>query len=285
MVENEKAARAAIAERKKRSTNSPRYRTKQSRVKERLARQTSVSPGGKLHKKQPTSDDARNGHGRHRDETSSDDSDEDAVDHFAKRVSSNNKSSSSSSSSDGEEDKEEDDEEAPSQEDKEEDDDEPKEDQEPEPECRICREECPAASMISPCACRGSIRYVHPRCLHAWRHSDHRRTLRCSVCGLQYIYIRVPSQLEMLSIMLRSATVGQLVTLAKGAWHHVARRDCDHLCCAVVRLFHLAALLVVSLLQARLFGVIFVQAVQLVVQVDVTLDQMILPEVVAGLTR
>jgi len=246
MVENEKAARAAIAERKKRSTNSPRYRTKQSRVKERLARQTSVSPGGKLHKKQPTSDD-------------------DAVDHFAKRVSSNNKSSSSSSSSDGEED-----------------DDEPKEDQEPEPECRICREECPAASMISPCACRGSIRYVHPRCLHAWRHSDHRRTLRCSVCGLQYIYIRVPSQLEMLSIMLRSATVGQLVTLAKSA---VACRDCDHLCCLVVRLFHLAALLVVSLLQARLFSVVFVQAVQLVVQVDVTLDQMILPEVVAGLTR
>jgi hypothetical protein len=38
-----------------------------------------------------------------------------------------------------------------------------------EPECRICRTGSDEnAHLISPCACKGSIQYVHPQCIVKW---------------------------------------------------------------------------------------------------------------------
>ncbi|KAI7901199.1 uncharacterized protein BX663DRAFT_115545 [Cokeromyces recurvatus] len=35
--------------------------------------------------------------------------------------------------------------------------------------CKICLESDPINSLISPCQCKGSIKYVHPHCMARWR--------------------------------------------------------------------------------------------------------------------
>ncbi|KAI8371002.1 hypothetical protein BD560DRAFT_112353 [Blakeslea trispora] len=35
--------------------------------------------------------------------------------------------------------------------------------------CKICLEKDHVHSLISPCRCRGSIKYVHPHCMAGWR--------------------------------------------------------------------------------------------------------------------
>ena len=36
-------------------------------------------------------------------------------------------------------------------------------------ECRICLEEDEKLNMISPCLCRGHMKYIHRDCLNQWR--------------------------------------------------------------------------------------------------------------------
>ncbi|VDM37339.1 unnamed protein product [Toxocara canis] len=50
--------------------------------------------------------------------------------------------------------------------------------------CRICLEEDNDANMISPCSCRGSLQYVHARCLQHW--FDVMHTKRCQICKTDY---------------------------------------------------------------------------------------------------
>ena len=56
-------------------------------------------------------------------------------------------------------------------------------------ECRFCKEGPEAGTLISPCACKGSIALVHAHCLQAW--FNHKRAspdapLSCEVCGQQF---------------------------------------------------------------------------------------------------
>ncbi|KDN49285.1 hypothetical protein RSAG8_01987, partial [Rhizoctonia solani AG-8 WAC10335] len=76
--------------------------------------------------------------------------------------------------------------------------------QEPEPEtkspeekqCRIClagaEEETELGRLISPCLCRGSIRYVHVNCLKQWRTMSQSRGAfwSCPQCGFKYALAR-----------------------------------------------------------------------------------------------
>ena len=49
--------------------------------------------------------------------------------------------------------------------------------------CRICLEE--DKTFISPCLCKGTMKYVHPVCLNQWRkHSLH--PLSCENCHFKY---------------------------------------------------------------------------------------------------
>ncbi|XP_018591569.1 E3 ubiquitin-protein ligase MARCH1 isoform X2 [Scleropages formosus] len=52
--------------------------------------------------------------------------------------------------------------------------------------CRICHcegdEECP---LITPCRCTGSLRFVHPDCLHQWIKSSDTRC--CELCKYDFI--------------------------------------------------------------------------------------------------
>jgi len=61
------------------------------------------------------------------------------------------------------------------------------EDEEEEDECRICRDIAqPDAPLITPCACRGSLAFVHSRCLFHWLKVSHGAALHgrplCTVC-------------------------------------------------------------------------------------------------------
>uniref|UniRef100_A0A8R1XKZ3 RING-CH-type domain-containing protein n=1 Tax=Onchocerca volvulus TaxID=6282 RepID=A0A8R1XKZ3_ONCVO len=50
--------------------------------------------------------------------------------------------------------------------------------------CRICLEEDNESNLISPCECRGSLQFVHTRCLQHWFDVMHKR--RCQICNTQY---------------------------------------------------------------------------------------------------
>ncbi|GET91195.1 hypothetical protein, conserved [Leishmania tarentolae] len=52
--------------------------------------------------------------------------------------------------------------------------------------CRICREGSDVAPLIIPCACTGSVRFVHATCLDRWRIESAKRNLsnvnHCEIC-------------------------------------------------------------------------------------------------------
>lgn len=48
--------------------------------------------------------------------------------------------------------------------------------------CRICFEDGKKEGLISPCACTGSGRYVHNRCLLRWLATEPERGHSCTVC-------------------------------------------------------------------------------------------------------
>ncbi|VIO93696.1 Uncharacterized protein BM_BM3059 [Brugia malayi] len=50
--------------------------------------------------------------------------------------------------------------------------------------CRICLEEDNESNLISPCECRGSLQFVHTRCLQHWFDVMHTRL--CQICKTQY---------------------------------------------------------------------------------------------------
>eukprot|EP01083_Nonionella_stella_P181957 653314_1 len=53
--------------------------------------------------------------------------------------------------------------------------------------CRICHEGNSIKSpLYHPCLCKGSIRYIHEKCLNKWL--THNKSLKCEVCGHSFIY-------------------------------------------------------------------------------------------------
>ena len=59
-------------------------------------------------------------------------------------------------------------------------------------ECRICyEEEVNKKALIHPCACDGTNRYVHRKCLNEWRlfGSNRNTRKRCMECNENYIFI------------------------------------------------------------------------------------------------
>lgn len=62
-------------------------------------------------------------------------------------------------------------------------------DEEDIPSCRFClnSKETPRNILLSPCECKGSIRYVHVACLNRWRHMDpNKNAVQCLLCLTDY---------------------------------------------------------------------------------------------------
>eukprot|EP00474_Spongospora_subterranea_P006784 CRZ07242.1 hypothetical protein [Spongospora subterranea] len=58
------------------------------------------------------------------------------------------------------------------------------------PSCRICLEDSAVSDLIQPCQCKGSIRYVHRRCLNEWRAVSQKRNsfFSCELCNASYYF-------------------------------------------------------------------------------------------------
>eukprot|EP00160_Parvularia_atlantis_P019581 Unigene7739_Nuclearia_a/m.23764 Unigene7739_Nuclearia_a/g.23764 ORF Unigene7739_Nuclearia_a/g.23764 Unigene7739_Nuclearia_a/m.23764 type:complete len:235 (+) Unigene7739_Nuclearia_a:13-717(+) len=62
----------------------------------------------------------------------------------------------------------------------------------PERTCRIClggvAEEAELGRLFSPCRCKGSMKYVHVRCLDEWRNRSTKREVyfQCDLCHFRY---------------------------------------------------------------------------------------------------
>eukprot|EP00545_Synedropsis_sp_CCMP1620_P012355 CAMPEP_0119022044 /NCGR_PEP_ID=MMETSP1176-20130426/27190_1 /TAXON_ID=265551 /ORGANISM="Synedropsis recta cf, Strain CCMP1620" /LENGTH=171 /DNA_ID=CAMNT_0006976781 /DNA_START=131 /DNA_END=643 /DNA_ORIENTATION=+ len=53
--------------------------------------------------------------------------------------------------------------------------------------CRICLEDDEPSTMIAPCTCRGSSKWVHRACLDQWRiHERDRAFSQCTECHFTY---------------------------------------------------------------------------------------------------
>jgi len=60
-------------------------------------------------------------------------------------------------------------------------------------QCKICLEEYPtreieAEDLISPCACKESVKYVHRKCLTRWHQEAGVVHDRCTICNTKYEY-------------------------------------------------------------------------------------------------
>ena len=50
--------------------------------------------------------------------------------------------------------------------------------------CRYCHQSVPAADLVSPCGCKGSVAFAHHACVQKWISTKKTRSsLSCEVCG------------------------------------------------------------------------------------------------------
>lgn len=53
-------------------------------------------------------------------------------------------------------------------------------------ECRICQQSAELDELWAPCRCTGTMKFVHPACLQAWRQRSSGDAVRCGVCLASY---------------------------------------------------------------------------------------------------
>ena len=56
-------------------------------------------------------------------------------------------------------------------------------------QCRICLENDKRKSLIAPCLCKGSIKYVHNECLNKWRYQNKNNLSQCDMCKFRFIIL------------------------------------------------------------------------------------------------
>lgn len=75
------------------------------------------------------------------------------------------------------------------------------------PECKICFEHTnlPDNQLISPCACKGSQKYIHRKCLDTWRvyNTGAQAFYQCQTCKVDYKFTKSISQEKRIKAILR----------------------------------------------------------------------------------
>jgi E3 ubiquitin-protein ligase DOA10 len=76
--------------------------------------------------------------------------------------------------------------------------------------CRICFGDAEDGRLISPCLCKGSMRFVHAECLTMWRNTSANQAsfFACDSCMYRYSFRR-----PLFCSILRSALVVNAVSL------------------------------------------------------------------------
>jgi len=74
--------------------------------------------------------------------------------------------------------------------------------------CRICRDETSQEELIQPCACTGTMAYVHRACLDQWRSQcllrDPTTAARCEVCHAQFAVSEQYTRLDIAARLMRA---------------------------------------------------------------------------------
>lgn len=61
--------------------------------------------------------------------------------------------------------------------------------------CRICFE---GGKLIAPCDCKGSLKFIHEKCLEQWKNKSQK--IHCEIC--HRMYSTIPSSLIIMSMLL-----------------------------------------------------------------------------------
>lgn len=66
------------------------------------------------------------------------------------------------------------------------------------PSCRICLGDEDTHDLVSPCACKGSMKWVHKRCIQTYRLKHTKRSVfKCEICNKPY-RLRIDHEAETL---------------------------------------------------------------------------------------
>ena len=89
-----------------------------------------------------------------------------------------------------------------------------------EPQCRFCLDdtETPDNPLISPCACAGSVRYVHHLCLRRWTAARPATAHLCPICKSLYTLEVLPAG-NTVFFLNNCALVGTVVIYASPLSH------------------------------------------------------------------
>lgn len=167
------------------------------------------------------------------------------------------------------------------------------EDEEEEDECRICRDiSQPDAPLITPCACRGSLAFVHSRCLLHWLKVSHGAALHgrplCTVCqqpfrfrapGLASYIIERPSW--------RPHGLAQWLgrTAARFCRHLLHDASCGHVECLTMRWAIALAALQLSLWEGQMILILSWGFIRDALSLDRALDEILVPPQLQPLLR
>jgi hypothetical protein len=67
-------------------------------------------------------------------------------------------------------------------------------------ECKICLEKDDIDNLVSPCECKGSIKYIHYKCLENSIKSIKDGT-KCEICNYKYIFTKIFDSMKFLKII------------------------------------------------------------------------------------
>lgn len=87
--------------------------------------------------------------------------------------------------------------------------------------CRVCRlEVMPGQSLFHPCLCKGSIKYIHQKCLVQWMHYSGKEY--CVLCGYWFLFkpIYAPDTPQWLPIKYVAASITSSVLAGIKYWLH-----------------------------------------------------------------
>lgn len=72
-------------------------------------------------------------------------------------------------------------------------------------ECRICQEEDEEQDMESPCACNGTLKFAHRKCIQRW--CNKKGDITCEICNHVFSpdYVNPPKHADVMAIDIRQA--------------------------------------------------------------------------------
>lgn len=89
------------------------------------------------------------------------------------------------------------------------------------PHCRICYGDHLQERLVVPCACAGSMRWIHISCLNRWRVTNPARAEQCEICHERYVsssWRHWPRITQWLSLLLLVLPMCLLALIASGEW-------------------------------------------------------------------